>query len=160
MTETETPLGAIIGENKHLLLSHTPFARAVGMEVESVEAGKATLKLSWRADLVGNPETGVLHGGVITTLMDNACGVAVMAAMPRLVAIATLDLRIDYLKPASRGLAVRAFCHCYKLTRSIGFVRGIAYHEDMDDPIAHCAASFMRSANRKPPPAQVPEALR
>ena len=151
------PLGAIVGDNKHLFLSHTPFAAAVGMEVEAVEAAKATLRLDWRPDLVGDPATGVLHGGVITTLMDNACGVAVMAAMPRLMAIATLDLRIDYLKPARQGLAVRAFCHCYKLTRSIAFVRGVAYHDDIDDPIAHCAASFMRGANRKPPPAQIPE---
>lgn len=148
------PLGALIGDNKHLLIAHTPFAAEVGMTVKSVEAGKGTLKLAWRPDLVGNPETGVLHGGVITALMDNACGVAVMAALPRLISIATLDLRIDYLKPAVAGRDVRAFCHCYKLTRSVAFVRGVAYHDDIDDPIAHCAASFMLAANRKPPPAE------
>jgi uncharacterized protein (TIGR00369 family) len=101
--------------------------------------------LPYRADLVGNPDTGVLHGGVITALLDACSGAAVFAALPRLVPIATLDLRIDYLRPAQAGCAVQAHATCYKLTRNVAFTRAVAYHEDPDDPIAASVGTFMLS---------------
>ena len=59
--------------------------------------------MPYDAKLVGNPETGVLHGGAITALLDGASGAAVFAALVDIVPIATLDLRIDYLRPAESG---------------------------------------------------------
>ncbi|MFX5578868.1 PaaI family thioesterase, partial [Acinetobacter baumannii] len=56
---------------------------------------------------------------------------------------ATLDLRIDYLRPASRGATVIGRGECYRLTRQIAFVRGQAHDGDPDDPIAHVAGTFM-----------------
>ena len=93
--------------------------------------------------MAGNAENGVLHGGVITAALDSACGIAVIAALGRRMGIATLDLRIDYLKPATPGDAITAAAHCYKVTRNICFVRALAYHADSADPIANCTASFM-----------------
>lgn len=121
----------------------SPHNQFLGMEVVYIEHGRAVMRVPYAARLAGNATTGVLHGGVITTVLDSACGVAVIAALGQRMGIATLDLRIDYLKPATPGEAVTAAAHCYKVTRNICFVRALAYHADRADPIANCAASFM-----------------
>jgi len=126
--------------------NHSPHAIFLGLEIVEVSAGRATVRIPYADKLAGSALTGVLHGGVITTVLDSACGLAVVAALTQHSAIATLDLRIDYLKPATPGESVTAAGHCYKVTRNVCFVRGLAYHTDSADPIANCAASFMLSA--------------
>jgi uncharacterized protein (TIGR00369 family) len=121
-----------------------PFNAALGMEVVDIEPGVVLLRLPWREDLVGNPHTGVLHGGAITALLDAAGGASVFMKMQKPIPIATLDLRIDYLKPAAARRDVVARAECYKLTKSVAFVRAIAY-QDADDVIASVAATFMIS---------------
>lgn len=120
-----------------------PHNLALGLELTDVGEGGAVVRLPYDARLVGNPETGVLHGGAISALMDATCGSAVFQALPRPMPIATLDLRIDYLKPAAAGRDVIARAHCYKVTRHVAFVRGVAYHDDESDPIATSVATFM-----------------
>jgi uncharacterized protein (TIGR00369 family) len=99
-------------------------------------------------DLVGDPVTGVLHGGAVTTLIDSAFGLAVVTALDQPKAVATLDLRIDYLRPAMPKRELRADAHCYRITRQIAFVRGVAYHDDEASPIAAAQASFMLSSGK------------
>ncbi len=124
------------------LLAGLPHSREIGMRLLEAGEGVATLAVSWREDLVGDPEIGVLHGGVVTALLDTACGIAVMAVGADLVATATLDLRIDYMRPATRGEELRARAECYRLTRAIGFARAVAYHSEPDDPVATAAGAF------------------
>ncbi len=62
------------------------------------------------------------------------------------VPIVTLDLRLDYMRPAGKGETVIARCECVKMTRKIAFIRGIAHGGDPARPIAHSAATFMTSA--------------
>lgn len=116
---------------------------AMGITIVSVDDGRAKVHLPYRADLAGDSETGVLHGGAISTLMDTCCGMACFMGLPAVDSMATLDLRIDYLKPATPGLDVVAEAEVLKATRSVVFVRGVAYHTDKNDPIASCAGSFM-----------------
>ena len=130
-----------------------PHNRALNLEVLALEHARATFRLPYDVKLIGNPETGVLHGGAITAAMDAACGTAVFQALPRPMVIATLDLRIDYLKPATppRDVTIRA--HCYKVTRNVAFVRGVAFHDDEADPIASGTGSFVlgtRTRQRDP----------
>jgi len=120
-----------------------PHGRALGLALEELGDAHAVLRLPWAEQLVGNPVTGVLHGGVITTLMDTVCGVAGMCALTDPSPFATLDLRIDYLRPATPGRDLLARADCYRVTRSILFVRGTAYHEAPDDPVANATATFM-----------------
>lgn len=103
------------------------------------------LELAYNEKIIGYPETGVVAGGAIFTLMDNASGLAVFVARKAITPMATLDLRLDYLKPAQPGLAVRGRMECYKLTRKVGFVRGFAYHDSLDHPIAHATGTFVLS---------------
>lgn len=124
-------------------MDYVPHNVALGIEVvELVDAG-AAMRLPYDRRLIGNPDTGVLHGGALSALMDACCGAAVFMALPSPMPIATLDLRIDYLKPGTPGLAIVARAQCYKVTRSVAFVRGVAYHDDPEDPIAAGTASFM-----------------
>jgi uncharacterized protein (TIGR00369 family) len=125
------------------MIDATPQARALGLETVSMEPATATLRVPYRPDLVGDPDTGVIAGGVVTTLLDHACGQAVFAALMQFTSIATLDLRIDYMRAAEPGLDVYARAHCYKLTRSIAFVRATAYDRDPGDPVATAQAAFM-----------------
>ena len=116
---------------------------ALGLEMIEISGGRCTMRLPYDKRLIGNPDTGVLHGGVISSFIDAVSGIAVFSATAEIIPIATLDLRIDYLKPATpeRDLLVQA--HCYKLTRSIAFVRALAYHDDRADPVATSVSTFM-----------------
>ena len=101
------------------------------------------LALPWRAELVGVAETGVLASGPIISLMDNATSMAVWTLAGRFTAHATLDLRVDYMRAAVPGKTVIGHGECYKLTRTIAFIRGIAHDGDPRDPVAHVTGTFM-----------------
>jgi uncharacterized protein (TIGR00369 family) len=120
-----------------------PHLKALG--IRHVEHGKgyAVLELPYADHIIGFPQTGVVAGGAIFTLMDNTCGMAVWTAIEGFVPTATLDLRIDYLKPATPGLSVFGRAECFKVTRKIAFVRGVAYHDSPEAPIAHTMGTFM-----------------
>ncbi len=120
-----------------------PFSREIAMRLHQAEDGVAVVSVPYDARLVGDPETGVLHGGVITALLDTACGWAVMASAAALKSTATLDLRIDYMRPATVGEAVFSRAECYRLTRSIGFARAVAYNSDPADPVATAQGAFI-----------------
>jgi uncharacterized protein (TIGR00369 family) len=117
--------------------------RALGLEYRDSGPDWAELALPWRKELVGVREGGILASGAIVSLIDTASGTSVWVKMGHFQPIVTLDLRLDYLRPAMEGETVIARCQCYKLTRSIGFVRGVAHGGDPERPIAHSAATFM-----------------
>ena len=133
------------------MVRETPHAVSLGIEVVSAEPGAAVMKVGYRADLVGDPQTGVLAGGVITTVLDHVCGLAVTGQNGG--GSATLDLRIDYMRSAEPGRDVYARAHCYKLTHLIGFVRAIAYEASPEDPIATAQGAFALAGA---PPARPP----
>ncbi len=121
----------------------SPQALALKLETLSIDRDGSVLKVPYDEKLIGDPETGVIAGGVVTTLLDHACGQAVHAAMTEFKTIATLDLRIDYMRPAEPGKDIYAKAHCYKATRSVAFVRAVAYDDNPDDPVAAAQAAFM-----------------
>lgn len=103
----------------------------------------AELALPYADCLVGDPETGVIASGPILALMDMATSIAVWLKRGAFLPHATLDLRIDYLRAATPRRAVIGRGECYRLTRSIAFVRGIAHDGDPADPLANVAGTFM-----------------
>mgnify|MGYP000871413292 CR=1 FL=1 len=109
-----------------------PQAAALGIELVSLDGPRGSMRVPWREDLVGDPERQVIAGGVVTTLLDHVCGLAIKSASPDGQATATLDLRIDYMRPAAPRAGVTAEAHCYKMTRSIAFVRAQAWDADPD----------------------------
>jgi uncharacterized protein (TIGR00369 family) len=119
-----------------------PFLKALSTTVVELERGRCRLSLPWQPDLVGDRSTEVVHGGVITTLLDSASGMAVFSVIPRVMQIATLDLRIDHLRPALPRLDIMGEATCYRLRKNVAFVRGRAFQES-DREIASSLATFM-----------------
>jgi uncharacterized protein (TIGR00369 family) len=129
------------------MLRGLPHARELGLRVVGTGAGTATLAAPYDPRLVGDPDTGVIHGGVVTTLLDTCCGLAVLCAPQAPRSCATLDLRIDYMRPARPGADVTARAECHRLARTIAFVRAFAWDdEDEADPVAFAAGAFVVSA--------------
>ncbi len=128
------------------IIAATPYMRAIGAVYDGKGKDGVTMRLPYRDDLIGDPKTRVIASGVVTALLDNGCGMAVWDRINEFKPIATLDLRIDYMRPAlpDRDLLVTA--RCYKLTRSIGFVRAFAYEVSPDDPVAAAQAAFIISS--------------
>jgi uncharacterized protein (TIGR00369 family) len=125
-----------------------PHHRALGLTVVEIRRAEAVFQLPYHAKLVGNPDTGALHGGAITALVDACSGAAVFSALPELKPIATLDLRIDYLRAGDAGRDITCRAHCYRLTRNVAFTRAVAYHDDEADPIATSMGTFMLDTTR------------
>jgi uncharacterized protein (TIGR00369 family) len=117
--------------------------RALGLQFKESGENWAELALPWREELVGVSESGVLASGAIVSLIDTASGTAVWVTLDKFVPILTVDLRLDYLRPAVKGEIIVARCECVKVTRRIAFVRGIAHGGDEARPIALSAATFM-----------------
>ncbi len=120
-----------------------PHNRALDLRVVDYRPEHLSLCLPYQTDLVGNPETGVLHGGCITSLIDATCGGAVILSLTAPRRIATLDLRIDYVRPAVPEQEVICDAHCYKIARHVAFVRAIAHHGDEVSPIASASGTFV-----------------
>ncbi|WP_394269331.1 PaaI family thioesterase [Qipengyuania sp.] len=115
----------------------------LGLKYADHGADWVELELPWRADLIGDDGQHVVASGPILSLMDMASGMAIWRRMDAFRAIATLDLRVDYVRPAREGSSVFGRSQCYRVTRSAAFVRGLAHDGDAADPVAHIQGVFM-----------------
>ena len=123
--------------------SGTGHGAAIGICFHAQGEDWVELALPYREELVGMPETQVLASGPIVSLMDMATSLAVWQRLGAFRPQATLDLRVDYLRPAVPGRTVIGRGTCYRVTRSVAFVRGIAHDGDPDDPVANVTGTFM-----------------
>ncbi|MGH8528653.1 MAG: PaaI family thioesterase [Nevskiales bacterium] len=130
--------------------SHVPYAQELGMEVLEASRDAVLVAIPVNKALGGDTERGWWSTGAMTSLIDSACGVALHAHLGKYEPIATLDLRVDYLRPARSELPLRCRAECYRLTRSVAFLRAIAYQDDEKSPVAAVAASFMRLNSAAP----------
>ncbi len=127
----------------------TSYARQVGhggaLGILYVDHGAdwVELGLDYGEKLIGVASSGVIASGPIISLMDMATSMAIWVKLDAFRHQATLDMRVDYLRPASPGKRIIGRGECYAVTRSVGFVRGLAHDGDPADPVAHVTATFM-----------------
>jgi uncharacterized protein (TIGR00369 family) len=125
------------------LVASTAHGGLLGIRYANHGGDWAELAIDYRADLVGQSETGVLASGPIIALMDMATSMSIWIRTRKFRPQATLDLRVDYLRPATPGRTVFGRGECYRVTRSVAFIRGQAHDGDAADPIAHVAGTYM-----------------
>jgi uncharacterized protein (TIGR00369 family) len=126
-----------------------PHVAECGMQIVDVGPDGASVDLPYRPEFLGDPERGLIHTGIITAVIDTTCGVALLGALGRFEPIATLDLRVDYLRPARPGATLHTRAQCYRLTRHIAFLRAWAWQDDEAQPVAVSQSTFMRSSHSR-----------
>lgn len=135
---------SLILERAQRFLSALRHCQVLGLTVHAIDSERLTLRLPYSRQIIGNPETGVIHGGAITTLMDTTCGISTICVLPDFEICPTLDLRVDYMRPAEPDKDVFGVAECYRVTPNIIFTRGYAYQDDPSQPIANVVGTFMR----------------
>lgn len=124
----------------------------LGLTVVDANEQQLTMRLPYRPDIVGNPMTGTVHGGSLTTLMDTACGTAVFSVLPGFELCPTLDLRMDYMKAASAEQDLFAIARVVRIAESVVFTQCDVVQGEAGDVVARCAATFMRIGEQMTPP--------
>ncbi len=121
---------------------------ALGFLYDGLDGDRVRIRVPWREDLVGDPDTGVLSGGLVSTLLDHVGGLAVWVALGKFETIATLDLRVDYMRAAEAKRDLIAEARCYRLTRSVAFIRAWAFEDSPENPVAAAQSAYILSATR------------
>lgn len=145
MSSSQTPAEHSAGR----FFKSIPHMNETGIRLARVDGGKATLVLPARPDWLGDPQRGLVHPGPLTVLADSACGAAVGLALDRAQPYATLDLRMDLLRPASPDRGFTCTAECFRMTTSVAFTRATVWQDDEAAPIATALATFMRGTATK-----------
>lgn len=123
-------------------ISALPHARALGLSLKHIGLGDAQIALPYSETLIGDLDTGVIHGGAVSALMDTCCGAAVMSHPDAGVATATIDLRIDYMRAAEPQTTIVASAECFHMAGSVAFVRATANDGTSQTPVATATGTF------------------
>jgi len=123
-----------------MTLDDVPFAKLLGIEVDSLEPGHAVLSMKMRDDLKRNG--GIAHGGAVATLIDSAMAFAIMQSLGENEQTVTVDLTIHYLRPLSQGSA-RASARVVRAGRRVVTVSAELF-DDQEKLAATAISTYLR----------------
>jgi len=124
-----------------LTVDHSPFHRLIGLELVRAEDGHVEMRLPWR-DAFRRHGSDWYHGGIISALIDIAGDYAIASKLGRWVA--TIDLRVDYLRPAREG-TLTALARAVKVGRTVG-VADVELRDDKGAVVAIGRCAYSTSA--------------
>lgn len=133
------PAADIFEHAKRMISGH---AGQIGLRYVDHGDDWVDLAFDYKPELAINAETGIQASGPIISLIDSACGISIMVKLGQPRPMATLDLRVDYVRAAPPGRSITARGTCYRISRNVAFVRCMAHDGDPDDPVAHALATF------------------
>ena len=126
---------------RHIFEHVVPFNRFLGIEIRSLEPGKALLYLPFREEFIGDSTRPALHGGVISSLMDTAGGVAAWTSLEEQDRLSTVDILVDYLRPADRA-ALLAEGKLIRIGDRVAAVEIKVWQEGNEEPVASGRAVY------------------
>jgi uncharacterized protein (TIGR00369 family) len=112
---------------RDLMENLVPFNHFLGIECTGIGPGYCRLELPFRPELIGDPMRRVLHGGVLSTLIDTCGGAAVWSKVEAADAVSTVDLRVDFLRPGGEERIV-AEAHVVRVGNRVAVVDMRAFH--------------------------------
>lgn len=129
-----------------IIEQHMPHTVDVGMKVDlDSPPGKIRMSIPAQPMLAADPDERFFFPGILFSLADTACGLAAGRQLERPEPMSTLDLRIDYLAPALLKHDLTAEAECYRVTRSVIFVRCEIHSGRRKRPVASATGAFMRT---------------
>lgn len=120
--------------------SQHPLFRTFGIQIVRVAAGKAVMQMPHSPHLTD--KRSALHRGALVTLLDTTCGLAIFSALDTLRPIATIDLRVDFLRPIPPNAGLVADVECVGRTDRIAYIMGKGHTSGDEEPIALVAGLF------------------
>lgn len=142
MTQNHFVLTEDIQQAVRAFFTRIPFNQFLDIEIDELSLERVTMHLPMKPELIGNYVQGILHGGVIATLLDVTGGaMALIGAMDRhqhlsthermskLAKLGTIDLRVDYLRPG-RGQRFTATAVLLRSGNKVAVVRSELHSED------------------------------
>lgn len=125
-----------------------PFHRSIGLQVRAAGPAGATLEVPPDPHLTGDPFRPAVHGGVLATLIDSAGGLAVFCAVGPGDRVSTLDLRVDYLRPAAVDAALTAEARVLRVGNRVAVTEVWVHQGELAAAVARGTAVY----NVSPPP--------
>lgn len=141
-------MAATTVETAQKFIRAIPHSNALGMQIISADQGEVKMQMPYDEKFIGDPATRVIHGGAVFALLDTCCGAAVMTHPASQGSTATIDLRVDYMRPASPDQVITATATCYNITRTVAFVRAVATDERTDKPVAMASGTFVNGGGK------------
>ncbi len=131
---------------------HPGIMAELGAMMESIGPEGVRVRVPFSPVMMGDTHWNMIHSGLLMILLDSLCGISIIQKLTAPASIATLDLRVDYLRPVPAGTDLIITGVCYKIGRNVGFSRGAIYTSDPADPAAIANGSFMLGTAGDPPP--------
>lgn len=131
------------------------FNKVLGLRIGSLNPRAPELHFDMRPEMVGNFARGMLHGGVISTVLDVAGGLATMLSilerhashgesveiqLARFARVGTIDLRVDYLRPGI-GTSFRSVSEVMRFGSRVAVIRSDLFNQ-IDELIASAVAAY------------------